>query len=79
MQFREHRGNLEESIKTLVTIADRAALIKHLQEVCEEPLKVASIQIEPYSERRDNCTGWERTFIVIIKGWGIVGFTDSSS
>lgn len=80
MQFREHRAGQEESIKTLIAVADRDALIKHLRAVCKFPFfEVAALRIEPYSETPDKHAGWRRTLIVTIEGWGVVGFADSPS
>lgn len=80
MQFREHRDTIAESIDTIVTLKDRQALVEH----CQKFLAPLGIQFEPdaltltyYSDIPDTRVGWERTYIVIIEGHGVIGFSDS--
>lgn len=80
MQFREHRGTIAESIETIVTLKDRQALVDH----CQTLLTPLSFRFEPdaltvtyYSDMPDTRVGWERTYIVIIEGHGVIGFSDS--
>jgi hypothetical protein len=79
MKFREHRGHLTDSMKTLVEIKDRDALVNHLRYVFREfdaPLDFSLIRIEPYFMEPDVRIGWDHTYIVALPGYGVLGFTD---
>lgn len=76
MKFREHKGHLDDSMKTVVDVTNREVLVKLLQSQLhpygfvfgDEDLKV-----KPYCF--DDRIGWD-TYIVTIKGYGVAGFTD---
>ena len=76
MKFREHRGMLDDSMKTVVDVADRAALISLLRSRLL-PHKVLfndkDLKIEPYGY--DSRINWN-THIVTIEDYGVAGFTD---
>jgi hypothetical protein len=76
MKFREHRGGLDASMATVVEFQNRAELLEHCQ-VLLGPYKFLfsdpHLQIFPYVH--DNRIGWD-THIVIIQGYGPIGFTD---
>lgn len=78
MQFREHRSTVTESMETMVTLPDREALIRHIQERLPEHCRSSASQITvaPYYKTLDARTGWEKTYMVTIPE-GIVGFTDA--
>lgn len=74
--FRKHRGSLDESMKTCIEVHSFDDLYKIIHE-----------EISPYKEinRRDvsikyYCNdyriNWPNTHIVIIDGFGVIGFTD---
>jgi hypothetical protein len=80
MQFREHSDTIAESIQTIVTLKDRQALVEH----CQTLLTPLGFRFEPdtltltyYSDMPDTRVGWEQTYIVIIEGHGVIGFSDS--
>ena len=82
MQFREHRGSLDESSKTLVKLADRGALVRHCQKLlAPHNLKfdASDLEISSYSHDPDKRIGWKCTCVVKIGGYGVMGFTDSLS
>jgi hypothetical protein len=67
MKFREHRGGLEASLKTVVELEATAfALARHLR------VGVSDIQVKPYC--RDERIDWN-THLVLVHGRP-VGFTD---
>lgn len=77
MKFREHRGGLNESMMTLVELPDRPALVAHVEKLLRPYYfqEVDSrLRVDPYG--RDTRIGWENLHIVILKGYGVVGFTD---
>ncbi|HEV8364576.1 MAG TPA: hypothetical protein VGQ52_13760 [Gemmatimonadaceae bacterium] len=77
MKFREHRGMLVESMETTVDVPDRPALIKHLQNILQIyyiAMQPDDLTVEPYGGT-DARTGWD-TYIVIVRGFGVIGFTD---
>lgn len=76
--FREHRGGLAESLKTQVKLADRAALIAHIENVlrpCSFLVSDSVIDIAFYANDR-RMPEWEETFIVTLQGYGVLGFTN---
>lgn len=76
IKFREHRGPLEESMKTVRVIADRNELVALLRNVfSSSEFFDGDVQIHPY--RFDPRIGWN-THIVTIKGVGVAGFTDGN-
>lgn len=82
MKFREHRhGGYEDSMKTEVHIADRDELLVHLRALLE-PWPAApvvneeTVSVVPYYGR-DPRNGWADTHLVVLKNYGVMGFTDS--
>jgi hypothetical protein len=81
MLFRQHRGNLSESMKTLVELKDKEALVLHCQGLVDlfftfEP---DELTVELSSDKEDARIGWKQTYFVIIKNFGVIGMTDSPS
>ena len=73
MRFREHRGTLDESIKTRVELPDRAALVQHIENLHAcfiHQLDFSKIEVKQYSAEPN----WE--YIVSLDGYGVIGFTD---
>lgn len=70
MKYRDHRASLAESMATVREFKDRAELVAHLQRAD------ADVEIRPYVY--DARTGWD-TYIVTVKGVGVVGFCDGPS
>jgi hypothetical protein len=81
MYFREHRGELRESLATMVELKDRDALAAHcsviLGDLARPNLAREAPKVQPYFAQRDERTGWEKTYIVIIEGFGPIGFIDT--
>ena len=78
MKFREHRGSLDDSMKTLVEVKDREELMAHLVRILEPwptapPVTAETVKIEPYIY--DYRLGWD-SYIVTLKDYGVLGFTD---
>lgn len=76
MKFREHRGQLGDSMETVKELPDRAALIDHLYASFPQPLNFENIKIEPYFMEPDVRIDWDQTYIVTLDGIGVIGFTD---
>jgi hypothetical protein len=86
MRFREHRGGLRQAMETLAFVQDRAELVKLLNERYDylwgfprqyaPQLTVETIVIAPYVDEPDERIGWEKTYIVSLPGYGVLGFTD---
>lgn len=76
MKFREHRGNLEESMEAVVELEPTGqAIIDHinkLRALVDAP-PISAIEIDAYGF--DARIGWE-TFSVRLPGGGVLGFTD---
>jgi hypothetical protein len=86
VKFRQHRGGLAESMQTVVEIKDRAALVAYAFKLLapfyfREEDVAAGLNVEPYGCQAggppmyDKRTGWH-TYIVTLKGYGVLGFTD---
>jgi len=80
MKFREHRGQYEDSMATEVEVKDFPALLTHLQGLLSmfptaPPVNAGTVTIAPYYGV-DPRNGWD-THIVVLKDYGVMGFTDS--
>jgi hypothetical protein len=71
-------------MKTLVELADCAALVGHIQKLLapfDIPVEAAELHVEPYAWFEDKPVWDERvkwhTYIVTLEGYGVVGFTDA--
>lgn len=85
MKFQEYRVRPDEAEKTQVELADRAALVAHCKErlaTTMDHIQDIAIEVRPYGpEWTDPKLGEARkwiTHIVTIKGYGVMGFTDSA-
>jgi len=79
MQFREHRGGLAEAMKTKVNLDGRAALVSHIQQLLKPfglDVKDEDVKVVLYSGP-DPRIGWNATYVVTVKGYGVIGFADS--
>lgn len=80
MRFRQHRSTLNESMMTMIELSDREALVERCRQISSanfiefdpSALKVKAHFLEP-----DTRIGWDKTYIVIIEGLGVVGYTDT--
>lgn len=83
MKFREHRGALADSMKTLVELPDRVALVEHCRKLLAPfrfQFDAATLEVQPYGiGRGDDRIGWKKIYIVTIKGYGVIGFTDGAA
>jgi hypothetical protein len=81
MIFREHRGSLNDSMKTRVVLPDRATLIEHCRQVLScwptaPKVDDSTLWVHIYTDLPDDRTGWIKTYMVGVYGYGVVGFTD---
>jgi hypothetical protein len=80
MKFREHRGSLDDSMATLVELEDRAALVRHVENLhgCFiHNYDFNQLIVKPYFMEPDDRCGWKQTWIVSLPGYGPIGYTDS--
>jgi len=76
MKFREHRGRLKDSLKTVVELDSRNELLKHVRALLKEyNLEFADADLTVEKHAHDPRTNWD-TYIVRLNGYGPVGFTD---
>jgi hypothetical protein len=79
-RVREHRGSLEDSMKTSAVVADRAALLALMRDSFAYfptfVLDPEKVKVSPYFPSPDQRIGWDVTYIVEIEGYGVWGFTD---
>lgn len=79
MKYRDHRGGLAESMETLQEFDTRADLITYLQKELAtwgHKFEESAVKIEPYGDGKDDRIGWSNLHIVIVQGFGPVGFAD---
>ncbi len=68
-RFRPHRGGLAKALEEVVEVDGLAGLLAHIQ---ADPSKVT---IKPYGGNDDRI-GWKNVHIVVVDGWGPVGFCE---
>ena len=80
VKFREHRGGLAESMRTLMEVIDRKQLQRLLVEKSapwevqlRELIALHGLEVKPYTY--DERINWD-THIVTLEGYGVIGFTD---
>lgn len=74
MKLRQHRGSLSKSLLTVVEIAPtREALLHSINSHMPMVVTDEHVTVKPYCF--DERIGWD-TFIVVIKDYGVYGFTD---
>jgi len=74
IQFREQRGSLRDSMATRVELAGRKELVLHIRKLLSDRMiDEEEIEIKPYAY--DSRTGWE-TYLVSVRDYGVVGFSD---
>jgi hypothetical protein len=81
MKVREHRGEIGESILTMVELPDNshATLYAHVAKILgayDFHFQPEALRVLKYHFTHDRATGWEQTWIVTIQGYGVFGFCD---
>jgi hypothetical protein len=77
MKFREHKGGLDESMDTVVEVADRDALVQHVRKLMAPwgfELDDSKLKVKPYA--KDDRIGWPDTHLVTLEGYGVLGYTN---
>jgi hypothetical protein len=88
IRYRPHTASLAESLKT-VELRDRADLVEHLRSVLDhynehwtppDPITVFDdlVYIKGYDDG-GYLSGWKNVHVVIVKGWGVMGFCELSA
>jgi hypothetical protein len=79
IHFREHRGGLAEAMEMLVTLDSRADLVAHIQQLMKPwGLDVMPEQVKlAFYGGPDKRIGWAATYVVTVKGYGVIGFADA--
>lgn len=76
-KYRDHRGMLDESMKTVREFNSKQELYDYFQSILDRyhmnNLDVNNTQIKHYAF--DSRIGWDN-YIVSLDGWGVFGFTD---
>lgn len=78
IRFREHRGGLEESLKTTREFDTPAEVREHLYYLFGSIL-VEGVTSEPYSNQADggdDRMGWKNVHILKAPKWGVLGFME---
>lgn len=81
MKFRQHRGQLEDSMKTQVMLENWDELRGYIKGLLWEwpsapPVTDETLHVKHYV--KDDRIGWD-THIVTLDGYGVVGFTDGAA
>jgi hypothetical protein len=74
IQFRSHRGTLEESLKTICKVNSKTELATHISEELGLFINPHNLTIKWYCA--DNRVGWGTCYIVTIPELGVLGFTN---
>jgi hypothetical protein len=77
--FRERRERVDESLQSIVELKDRAALVDHCRWLIESegtPVSTPAFSIIPYDLTPDAQTGWGCTYLVMVYGYGPIGYTN---
>lgn len=78
MLFREHKGSLEDSMKTVFSFDSKESLFAHCKSICiREGLNTDDFTVKLYQDFPDERIGWDKTYIVTTKE-GVLGFTDGT-
>lgn len=75
--IREHRGGLNESMKTVRPVRDREHLVAIIRETLApfgKAIEPEQITVEPYGGL-DSRIGWD-THLICIKGYGVWGMAN---
>jgi hypothetical protein len=76
-KFREHRGTFVDSMATMVELPDRAALVRHCQDLLAPfgfTFDRDQLHVSFYSP--DRRVDWEENWIILIDGYGPIGYID---
>ncbi len=78
MKFREHRGGLEESLKTVVEVNSLAELEAHILKIWY-PFGLDSVELTftKYTPDGDSRIDWKELYLVMDSLVGVVGWSDS--
>lgn len=79
MRIREHRGSLDESLKTLAIIAPtKSALTKYINDQLDQfqiGIDESKVTVKFYAED-DRPSAFHMNNIRHVEGYGVFGFTD---
>jgi hypothetical protein len=78
-KFREHNGSLSKSMATCVPCTSMDELKIIVQKILKPYLfkyDMEGLSLELYWDYPDDRIGWEKTYLVYLQGYGVVGFTD---
>lgn len=81
MRFREHRGQFEDSMKTMVELADFAAVVAYIAKLLypwNVDVEEKDVHTRVYLDRTDTRNGWAKTYLVVVPSFGVVGYTDEA-
>lgn len=79
MLFREHRGGLQESMKTVVDLQDRAGLIEYIRKLLDGwgvTVTDDTVDLVKYNDHGDARIGWDELYVVTIKWFGVIGWAN---
>lgn len=76
MRVRQHRGTLEQSLKTVKQIpATKDDLADHINEVLDLPVKFGPGSITIVHQGDDERIGWD-SHLIVVEGLGVFGYCD---
>lgn len=76
MKVRQHRGSLEESLKTVKEILPtKESLADHINLVMDLPVKFGPGSINVVYQGVDSRIGW-KSYIITVDGLGVFGYCD---
>jgi hypothetical protein len=76
VRFREHKGNLGDSLATTVVLKDWDELVDYIAGLLEPwNFTVRPERVYAIAYGRDDRIGWD-TYLITLDGYGVMGFTD---
>lgn len=78
--YRPHRGMLADAMaesRAFQSIPEAREFIANSQSSEFFKIAPADIVCEHYGSGEDKRIGWQETYILTVKNWGVIGFTDT--
>ena len=80
MRFRPYKGSVAESLALTVEVDGRAGLIAYIRAALQpyymDNFPDHAVNLQSYFPRNDDRIGWRDVHIVILSGYGVIGFCE---
>lgn len=83
-KIRQHRGSLEESMKTaeeVCSLDQLQAVVERELDYCKDDLNQTGswpprIFFSHYTDSQDSRIGWDKTDLIVVEGFGVFGYIE---